>query len=59
MTRVNNTVLHSGKLMRVNLKCSHHRKERVIMCPDTGVSYPCGGNHFALYKCIKSAHCTP
>ena len=27
----NNTVLYTGKLLRVDLKCSHHKKEMVLM----------------------------
>ena len=38
---------------RVNLKCSQHTKTVVIMWPDGGFSYCYGGNHFAIYKCIK------
>lgn len=39
----------------VVLKCSHHKKEMVIMWPDECYS----SNYFALYKCITSTHFTP
>lgn len=29
------------------------------MAWDGGVSYCYDGNYFAIYKCVKSIHCTP
>ena len=51
----------TGKLptKRVDLKCSHHRKEIVIMWRDTNVSQHYVGNHFAICKCIRSTRCPP
>ena len=34
VTVFNNTVLYIGKLLRVDLKSSHHEKKHVTMCDD-------------------------
>ena len=60
VTRVNNTVLHTWKLVRVHLKCSHHKKKKkkdtelcdIMKIPATSQGY--GSNHIATYKGIKS-----
>ena len=54
---VNNTVIYLKVAKRLDLKCSHHRREMIIMWCDRGVSF--GGNHIARYKFIKSTGCTP
>ena len=35
---VYNTVLYTWKLLKVNVKCSHHKKEIVIMWIDRGLN---------------------
>ena len=35
---IKNAVLYTWKLLRVDLKCSHHKKEMTIMWHDGGVS---------------------
>lgn len=37
--------------------CFHVKKEMVIIWGDGAVT--CGGDHFAICKCIKSTHCAP
>lgn len=37
---------------RIDSKCSHHKKEFVIIWHEGGVSY--GNSHFAICKYIKS-----
>lgn len=46
--------------MRVELYCSYHNNSKIIIMGGEGcVNQPCCGKNFAIYKCIKSSHCTP
>ena len=54
---VNNTVLCVWMLLKVELKYCYHKKEMVIMW-DKSANEPYCSNHFAIYTCIKSSHCT-
>ena len=48
---------HLKVAKRVDLKCSNHKKEVVIMWSDGDVSYYYHGNHITVYKYIKWMHC--
>ena len=39
------------------LKCSHHKRDMIIMCGDGSVSQSYESNHSATCKCIKSTYC--
>ena len=54
----NNTVSCTWMLLRVDLKSSHH-KEKIVTCDRMEMVANNGGNHFIIYKCIKSRHCMP
>ena len=57
VTTVNNTdcIIYLKVAKRVDLKCSHHLKEMVIMWGNGDVNWPSCGNHLPIYKHIKSS----
>ena len=59
VTIVNNTVLYTWKLLRVNLEYSHNGKKKAILWGDQYVNEPYCGNRFTTCTCIKSPCCIP
>lgn len=55
----NNTVYILECFYESRFKCSHPKKELVIICRDKIISSCYGGNHFAVHKYTKSSYCTP
>ena len=58
VTSVDNTVLYNWKLLRVDLKHSHHQ-EKNFNCVVTDVNAAHSGDHFIIFANIESLRCAP
>ena len=58
VTIINNMVLYTWNLLKVDLKCSHHiHIKELTMWGDGYVNYLDLDNNFPMYMYIKSSHC--
>ena len=58
VTVINNMVLYTWNLLKVDLKCSHHiHIKELTMWGDGYVNYLDLDNNFPMYIYIKSSHC--
>lgn len=60
VTIVSNTALYIGKLLRADLKSSHHtHRKTATMLVCSCVNYNYNGNNFEIYTYLKSLYCIP